>query len=58
MDVSYSFGDCISLMLKTKSRTVENPCKLLIPCMLAERMGFEPAYKRQTKDLTEHGQQI
>jgi hypothetical protein len=23
MDVSYSFGDCISLMLKTKSRTEE-----------------------------------
>jgi hypothetical protein len=25
---------------------------------LAERVGFEPASKLQTKDLTEHGQQF
>jgi hypothetical protein len=35
----------------------KNHINLFILNNLAERVGFEPADKRQTKDIAEHGQQ-
>jgi hypothetical protein len=38
-----------SLVARNPTQVIEN---------MAERVGFEPVSKRQTKDLTEHGQQF
>jgi hypothetical protein len=61
---TWSLQNCRSLIPKTKQALREWAMMNLrilsnffILNNMAERVGFEPVHKPQTKDLTEHGQQ-
>jgi hypothetical protein len=58
---TWALQNCMSLISNTKTGPESGFMSLgnsFIFNNMAERVGFEPVSKRQTKDLTEHGQQF